>query len=43
MPAVLLAHRFADRLPMRLVHLIAAGIFAVMGLLALFKVDKLFG
>ena len=42
-PAVLLAHRFADRLPMRLVHLIAAGIFAAMGLLALFKVDKLFG
>jgi putative Ca2+/H+ antiporter (TMEM165/GDT1 family) len=42
-PAVLLANRFADRLPMRLVHSIAAAIFALMGLLALFRVDRLFG
>ena len=42
-PAVLLASRFADRLPMRLIHLVAAAIFAVMGLMALFRVDTLFG
>lgn len=41
-PAVFVGNRFASRIPMKLVHGIAAGIFAVMGLLTLFKVDKLF-
>lgn len=39
-PAVFVGNRFAARIPMRLVHAIAAGIFAVMGLLTLFQVDK---
>ena len=34
-PAVLLADRFAERLPMRLVHAIAAALFAILGVLAL--------
>ena len=41
-PAVLLADRFAERLPMRLIHLAAAAVFAVLGVLALLSVDKLF-
>ncbi len=41
-PAVFVGSRFAERLPMKLVHSIAAGVFTVMGLLTLFKVDKLF-
>ena len=41
-PAVFVGNKFANRIPMKLVHAIAAGIFAVMGLLTLFKVDKLF-
>ncbi len=40
-PAVFVGNRFAQRIPMKLVHGIAAAIFAVMGLLALFKVDQL--
>lgn len=39
-PAVFLGNSFAKRLPLRLIHLIAAGIFAVLGLLVLFKVDQ---
>jgi putative Ca2+/H+ antiporter (TMEM165/GDT1 family) len=39
-PAVFLGSSFAKRLPLRLIHLIAAGIFAVLGLLVLFKVDQ---
>ena len=42
-PAVFLGNRFAPRIPMRLVHGIAAAIFAVMGLLALLRVEKIFG
>jgi putative Ca2+/H+ antiporter (TMEM165/GDT1 family) len=34
-PAVLLADRFAERLPVRLVHAIAAVLFAVLGVLVL--------
>lgn len=34
-PAVLLGHRFANRLPTRGVHIVAALIFAVLGVLAL--------
>ena len=41
-PAVFLGNKFAERIPMKLVHTIAAGIFAVMGLLTLIQVDKLF-
>jgi putative Ca2+/H+ antiporter (TMEM165/GDT1 family) len=41
-PAVFLGHKFADKIPMRLVHSIAAGIFALMGVLTLLGLDKLF-
>ena len=41
-PAVFIADKFADKIPMKLVHSIAAAIFAVMGVLTLFKIDKLF-
>jgi putative Ca2+/H+ antiporter (TMEM165/GDT1 family) len=41
-PAVFVGNRFADKIPMKLVHAIAAGIFALMGLLTLFQVEKLF-
>ena len=41
-PAVFLANKFAAKIPMKLVHSIAAGIFLLMGVLALFKVEKLF-
>lgn len=40
-PAVFLGNKFSDKIPMRLVHSIAAGIFAVMGVLTLFGLDKL--
>jgi len=41
-PAVFLGNKFAEKIPMRLVHSVAAGIFAVMGVLTLMRVDKLF-
>lgn len=41
-PAVFIGNKFAAKIPMKLVHLIAAGIFAVMGLLTLLKIDTLF-
>lgn len=41
-PAVFVGNKFAEKIPMKLVHSIAAGIFAVMGLLTLLKVEKLF-
>jgi Ca2+/H+ antiporter, TMEM165/GDT1 family len=41
-PAVFLGHKFAEKIPMRLVHTIAAGIFALMGVLTLLGLDKLF-
>ena len=41
-PAVFVGNKFAAKIPMKLVHAIAAGIFAAMGLLTLFQVDKLF-
>ncbi|WJJ93209.1 TMEM165/GDT1 family protein [Neopusillimonas aromaticivorans] len=40
-PAVFVGDRFAARIPMRLVHGIAAAIFAVLGLLALFNVGDM--
>ncbi|SEL52600.1 TMEM165/GDT1 family protein [Nitrosovibrio tenuis] len=41
-PAVFVGDRLASKIPMKLVHTIAAGIFAVMGALTLFKIDALF-
>ncbi len=41
-PAVFVGNRFAAKIPMKLVHSIAAGIFALMGVLTLFKVERLF-
>jgi putative Ca2+/H+ antiporter (TMEM165/GDT1 family) len=42
-PAVFVGNRFAEKIPMQVVHSVAAGIFAVMGLLTLFQVDKILG
>ncbi len=41
-PAVFVGNKFAEKIPMKVVHAIAAGIFAVMGVLTLLKVEKLF-
>jgi putative Ca2+/H+ antiporter (TMEM165/GDT1 family) len=41
-PAVFIGNQFAAKIPMKLVHSIAAGIFALMGLLTLFKIERLF-
>ncbi len=41
-PAVYLGQKFAQKIPMHLVHAIAALIFAVLGLLALFNVGNAF-
>ncbi len=41
-PAVFLGSTFARKMPMRLVHGIAAAIFAILGLLALFNVGGVF-
>jgi putative Ca2+/H+ antiporter (TMEM165/GDT1 family) len=41
-PAVFVGNKFAEKIPMKLVHSIAAGIFAVMGVLTLLKVEELF-
>ena len=41
-PAVLVGNRFAAKIPLKIVHSIAAAIFAAMGMLALLKVEKLF-
>ncbi|MFZ3035933.1 MAG: TMEM165/GDT1 family protein [Rugosibacter sp.] len=41
-PAVFAGNTFAEKIPMKLVHRIAAAIFAVMGLLTLLRVEKLF-
>lgn len=40
--AVFVGNKFAEKIPMKLVHSIAAGIFAVMGVLTLLQVEKLF-
>lgn len=42
-PAVFVGNKFAETIPMKLVHMIAAGIFAVMGVLTLLKVDQVLG
>ncbi len=41
-PAVFVGNRFARKIPMRMVHSVAAAIFALMGLLTLFKVEQIF-
>ena len=41
-PAVFVGSKFADKIPMKLVHSIAAAIFAIMGVLTLLKAEKLF-
>lgn len=41
-PAVFVGNKFAEKIPMKVVHAIAAGIFAVMGVLTLLKVEALF-
>ncbi|HUN68368.1 MAG TPA: TMEM165/GDT1 family protein [Burkholderiales bacterium] len=40
-PAVFVGNRFAAAVPMKLVHAVAAGIFALIGLLTLLKAEKL--
>ncbi len=40
-PAVFVGNKFAAKIPMELVHSIAAGIFAVRGILTLIGIDKL--
>jgi len=40
-PAVLLGDRVTRLVPMRTVHLIAAGLFVILGLMALFNVGSL--
>ncbi len=39
-PAVFIGNKFAAKIPMRLVHGIAAAIFAAMGLMTLLRVDR---
>ena len=39
-PAVFIGDKFAARIPMKLVHSIAAGIFALMGLFTLLKIER---
>jgi Ca2+/H+ antiporter, TMEM165/GDT1 family len=41
-PAVFIGNKFASRVPMTLVRSITVGIFSVMGILALLKIDSLF-
>ena len=41
-PAVFVGNKFAAKIPMKLVHPITAAIFAIMGVLTLLEVDKLF-
>ena len=41
-PAVFIGNRFAEKIPMKLVHGVAAAIFALLGLLTLLRVDQLF-
>jgi Ca2+/H+ antiporter, TMEM165/GDT1 family len=41
-PAVFVGSKFAEKIPMKLVHSIAAAIFAIMGVLTLLKAEKFF-
>ena len=42
-PAVFVANKFAEKIPMRLVHSIAAGVFALLGVLTLLGAGTKFG
>jgi putative Ca2+/H+ antiporter (TMEM165/GDT1 family) len=42
-PAVFMGDKFAARIPMKLVHTIAAALFAVLGLLVLFGIADALG
>jgi putative Ca2+/H+ antiporter (TMEM165/GDT1 family) len=42
-PAVILGDRIANKMPVRLVHTIAAGIFAVLGVMTLIGIGERFG
>jgi putative Ca2+/H+ antiporter (TMEM165/GDT1 family) len=41
-PAVFLGAKFANKIPMKLVHALAAAIFAILGMLTLLQIDQLF-
>ena len=41
-PAVFLGNAFAKKLPLKIIHAIAAGIFALMGVFILLKADQWF-
>jgi putative Ca2+/H+ antiporter (TMEM165/GDT1 family) len=41
-PAVFLGAKFANKIPMKLVHALAAAIFAILGILTLLQIDQLF-
>ena len=41
-PAVFIGNKFASKIPMHLIHSVAAAIFAILGLLTLFKVEEYF-
>ena len=41
-PAVFIGNKFANKIPMKLVHSIAAVLFLIMGLFTLLKIDALF-
>jgi putative Ca2+/H+ antiporter (TMEM165/GDT1 family) len=41
-PAVFVGNKFAEKIPMTLVHSIAAAIFALMGILTLLRIDRFF-
>ena len=40
-PAVLVGNKIANRIPLKLVHGLAAGLFVILGLLTLFNVGNL--
>jgi putative Ca2+/H+ antiporter (TMEM165/GDT1 family) len=40
-PAVFIGNKFAAKIPMKIVHGIAAAIFAAMGMATLLRADKL--
>lgn len=41
-PAVFIGNKFASKIPMKLIHGIAAAIFGIMGIATLLKIDSLF-
>ena len=41
-PAVFVGKKFSNRIPMKIVHAVAAFIFAVMGIVILFRLDRFF-